>query len=136
MKRMGRFINDLYLHMDLGFIVRAYAYSAIFMALAIYSSRYHLEPAWIVYCIICAVVFPFGYLLINDLLAILPFGGIFFLPIMESIVISLMMFPIKFVFFFLVWFTGILLAPLGILYIVLGDVFASWSERWKNKRNN
>lgn len=134
MKKIGRFISYLYLHMDLGFILRAYSYAVMFTAVMLYSGRSHNSLGWTIYCLICTVVFPFGYLAAHDLLTILPFGGIFLVTFTESVIVTLFIWLLKFVLYLMVWIAGIITAPLGILYIVLGDVFASWSERWKNKR--
>jgi len=127
MKKIGRFISYLYLHMELGFIIKAYIYAVVFTVFMCFSVR--ITFGWIIYYIIASAVFPFGYLAVNDLLAVMPFSGLFMVSFVELSIINIVMLLLKFVLFLLVWMFWFISAPAGIIYILLADSFASWAER-------
>lgn len=137
MRKIGGFISYLYLHMDLGFIIKSYAYAVVFMVMMFCFGHSSTNTfGFFIYYVVCIVIFPFGHLAIHDLLALFSFDGFFLMPVAESIMVTLFIWLMKFILYIMVWMFGIITAPVGVLYIVLGDVFADWAQRWRDKRKD
>jgi len=128
MKKIGSQFLMCLREIRLEHIIKAYALSIIFIVFTFYFSSL---DATIIYFVLCAVLYPFSYLLIRGILEVLPFGGIFFLTFTEHIVLWIIASVIKFILYYLAYGLALFIAPIGILFIVLRRLFYKASDKWE-----
>jgi len=128
MNKIDGFFRACFRSMDLGFLIKAYLISIVFTVFTFYA-HISVSP---VYTIICAVIFPFAYLLVNDVLSLLPFGYVFFMSFTEHIIVWVITTILKLVLYYFVYGLAVIFAPIGILYIALSKKYRDAADRWNN----
>ena len=107
------FIKKIFGSIKTSYLIRAYILGGIFTGLLIYpalqSNKGHLN---ILYAIVCFILFPFSKLVYDEIKRVMLGNNIF-------IVNLIILLPMKFIINVLLYCFAIIIAPIGILYLIL-----------------